>query len=455
MPTGTSGGGSRRAFPKLGVDVTEKTIPQEAFLERSAVSFTKGCFLGQELVCRIDTRGHVNKYLRRLDVVGADRPEVGAEIRFGGDVVGTVTSVTPPDGGPVVALGYVRREVEVPAEVSIGGSDAGSARHGARRRRSARDCRRLRQREPHGEGRAAIGVARRPDLAAHGRDQFAHDREAESRPDRPTRGPASRVEPFEDCVELVRGRCRARRRGPRAPVRRRRRRRSRWPPRRTSTRSRRGWRRSGRAVRDRCGRGAASGASRWSEIPSSSACGRKASSASRIVVDGVERPRRSENSRASRRASWRRSATSRSSRRDSSCDHGGGASAGVGVVDGAVGHRLGVPADRGEWGPEVVRDAEQERAFLAPGVVELLGHAVERGGELTELVGRMVRPRSTRAVRSPAAIRPAVVPMTASGLVNRRASRYETIAPAMAANIAVTDEERARPPLQPTLDGCW
>jgi hypothetical protein len=110
--------------PRLGVDVNEKTIPQEAFLERSAVSFTKGCFLGQELVCRIDTRGHVNKYLRRLEVVGADRPEVGAEIRFGDEVVGAVTSVTPADGGPVVALGYVRREVEVPAEVSIGAPDA-------------------------------------------------------------------------------------------------------------------------------------------------------------------------------------------------------------------------------------------------------------------------------------------------------------------------------------------
>jgi tRNA-modifying protein YgfZ len=111
---------------RLGIDVNEKTIPQEASLERSAVSFTKGCFLGQELVCRIDTRGHVNKYLRRLEVIGADRPDVGAEIRFGDQVVGAVTSVTPADGGPVVALGYVRREVEVPAEVSIGAPDASS-----------------------------------------------------------------------------------------------------------------------------------------------------------------------------------------------------------------------------------------------------------------------------------------------------------------------------------------
>ncbi len=52
--------------PRLGIDIDDATIPQEAFLERDAVSFTKGCFLGQELVCRIDTLGHVNCHLRRL-----------------------------------------------------------------------------------------------------------------------------------------------------------------------------------------------------------------------------------------------------------------------------------------------------------------------------------------------------------------------------------------------------
>ncbi|MGH9038371.1 MAG: YgfZ/GcvT domain-containing protein, partial [Acidimicrobiia bacterium] len=55
--------------PRQGVDTDERTIPQEAFLERDAVSFTKGCFLGQELVCRIDTRGHVNRYLRGFVMV--------------------------------------------------------------------------------------------------------------------------------------------------------------------------------------------------------------------------------------------------------------------------------------------------------------------------------------------------------------------------------------------------
>lgn len=101
-----------------GVDVDERTIPQEAFLE-DAVSFTKGCFLGQELVCRIDTRGHVNRYLRKVEVADAV-PAVGAELHGDeGKTVGTLTSVAArPDGG-AVALAMVRREIEPPAELEV------------------------------------------------------------------------------------------------------------------------------------------------------------------------------------------------------------------------------------------------------------------------------------------------------------------------------------------------
>jgi tRNA-modifying protein YgfZ len=106
-------------IPRQGFELDEKTIPQEAFLEQDAVSFSKGCFLGQELVCRIDTRGHVNKYLRRLTGIEAQRPPHGAEIVAGGKVVGTVTStVTDPDV-PAGALGYVRHEIDPPAEVDL------------------------------------------------------------------------------------------------------------------------------------------------------------------------------------------------------------------------------------------------------------------------------------------------------------------------------------------------
>jgi folate-binding protein YgfZ len=109
-----------QGVPRLGVDVDEKTIPQEAFLEVDAVSFTKGCFLGQELVTRIDTRGHVNKYLRRLAVEGDLVPPRGASIESDGKDVGTVTSsAAVPDDGRVVALGMIRREVEPPAGVAL------------------------------------------------------------------------------------------------------------------------------------------------------------------------------------------------------------------------------------------------------------------------------------------------------------------------------------------------
>ncbi|HEX6310658.1 MAG TPA: hypothetical protein VF152_03450 [Acidimicrobiia bacterium] len=100
--------------PRLGLDLDEKTIPQEAYLELVAVSFSKGCFLGQELVCRLDTRGHVNRYLRRLTAAGGERPPAGADVVVGDKTVGAVTSAAGS-----TALGYVRREVEPPAEVTL------------------------------------------------------------------------------------------------------------------------------------------------------------------------------------------------------------------------------------------------------------------------------------------------------------------------------------------------
>jgi folate-binding protein YgfZ len=99
--------------PRLGVDIDERTIPQEAFLDDDAVSFTKGCFVGQELVCRIDTRGRVNRYLRKVEIEG-DAPPAGAELVRDDKPVGTVTSAAGD-----VALAMVRREVEPPADVVV------------------------------------------------------------------------------------------------------------------------------------------------------------------------------------------------------------------------------------------------------------------------------------------------------------------------------------------------
>jgi folate-binding protein YgfZ len=110
--------------PRQGFDIDDTTIPQEAFLERDAVSFTKGCFLGQELVCRIDTRGHVNRALRGLSVHGDVAR--GAEVHAGDPdkVVGRVTSVARSPRRGVVALAMLRRELEPDTTVTVGGTDA-------------------------------------------------------------------------------------------------------------------------------------------------------------------------------------------------------------------------------------------------------------------------------------------------------------------------------------------
>lgn len=104
--------------PVFGVDVDEKTIPQETGLVGDAVSFTKGCYLGQELVARIDTRGHVNRHLRRLELTPGPLPPEGAAVHAGDDQVGTITSVSPAPPNPT-GLSLLRREVAVGDRVEI------------------------------------------------------------------------------------------------------------------------------------------------------------------------------------------------------------------------------------------------------------------------------------------------------------------------------------------------
>ncbi len=107
---------------RQGLDTNDATIPQEAYLERTAVSFTKGCFVGQELVCRIDSFGQVPRLLRlvRLDARGAVEP--GSEVVHEGAGVGAVTSVaTEPGGATAVALASVKRTIAVPSAVTIAG----------------------------------------------------------------------------------------------------------------------------------------------------------------------------------------------------------------------------------------------------------------------------------------------------------------------------------------------
>ncbi|MGH9190034.1 MAG: YgfZ/GcvT domain-containing protein [Acidimicrobiales bacterium] len=106
----------------LGRELDERTIPAEAGVVERSVSFTKGCYTGQELVARIDSRGgKVPRRLRGLSVAADGLPAVaGAAIAVGGKEVGVVTSVGHPfPGRPQVALGYVQRAVEPPADAEL------------------------------------------------------------------------------------------------------------------------------------------------------------------------------------------------------------------------------------------------------------------------------------------------------------------------------------------------
>jgi folate-binding protein YgfZ len=100
-------------WPAWGIDMDENTLPQEAnFDELQGISYTKGCYIGQEVVARIHFRGHVNKFLRRLAVDGKLPPPTGADlIDATGKEVGDVRSVTQTDNG-VIGIGMVRREID-------------------------------------------------------------------------------------------------------------------------------------------------------------------------------------------------------------------------------------------------------------------------------------------------------------------------------------------------------
>jgi folate-binding protein YgfZ len=99
--------------PEWGIDMDESTLPQEAnFDELGAISYTKGCYIGQETVARVHFRGHVNRFLRRMRFVTRPAPPKGAElVDDTGKVIGEIRSsaLSPRFGG--VALGMVRREV--------------------------------------------------------------------------------------------------------------------------------------------------------------------------------------------------------------------------------------------------------------------------------------------------------------------------------------------------------
>ncbi len=114
-----------RGRPRYGVDIDDTTIPQEAGLNERAVSFTKGCYVGQETVARLHYRGKPNRHLRglRLSAPAAS----GDVLHLGERSVGHLSSVAlSPALGPI-ALALVRREAEPGATVSIGDSGVSAA----------------------------------------------------------------------------------------------------------------------------------------------------------------------------------------------------------------------------------------------------------------------------------------------------------------------------------------
>ena len=114
--------------PVMGREIDENTIPNETGVVDRAVSFTKGCYTGQELVARIDSRGgNVPRHLRGV-VVGTNVvPPVGAKVVAAGKQVGALTSVAESlERRAPVALAYIGRVVEPPADVTLEW-DGGSA----------------------------------------------------------------------------------------------------------------------------------------------------------------------------------------------------------------------------------------------------------------------------------------------------------------------------------------
>jgi folate-binding protein YgfZ len=97
--------------PWFGADFDEQHIPHEAALEHTHISYTKGCYTGQEIVERVRSRGHVNRRRAALLFSGAQPPAPGARLTAAGAEAGHVTSAAfSPLAGRAIGMGYLRRE---------------------------------------------------------------------------------------------------------------------------------------------------------------------------------------------------------------------------------------------------------------------------------------------------------------------------------------------------------
>ena len=106
--------------PRWGREIDDRILPAEAGLDRTHISFTKGCYPGQEPIARLHHRGKANRELRVLEVEGTPEPET--EVLHGEKPVGRITCSVPG-----LALAYVRTEVPDDAELTVDGARASSA----------------------------------------------------------------------------------------------------------------------------------------------------------------------------------------------------------------------------------------------------------------------------------------------------------------------------------------
>jgi tRNA-modifying protein YgfZ len=107
-----------RGRPRYGIDLDDSVIPQEADLNQRAVSFTKGCYVGQETVARLYYRGKPNRHLRGLRLSGP--AQMGAELVFGDRPVGRLGSVAESPSLGFIGLALVRREAPPGSSVTVG-----------------------------------------------------------------------------------------------------------------------------------------------------------------------------------------------------------------------------------------------------------------------------------------------------------------------------------------------
>lgn len=112
-------------FPHVGQDISDANIAQEAARTEQAISFTKGCYLGQEPIARLDAMGHTNKELRGLHIEGYDAAAgsavLGEEIE-----IGTITSVAQRDDGTCVALAILKSKFTKPGTSVVVVTNAGT-----------------------------------------------------------------------------------------------------------------------------------------------------------------------------------------------------------------------------------------------------------------------------------------------------------------------------------------